>query len=746
MCNYNYKDKKYGDVCTIQDYFQNWDRSIDHLEKINFPKIERLKKLSVDLPLDETGNCIFHSRKITWKSKNLFDLRFLQVWGILKAINDQIISLEKGPVFQDIDFRECFFIGIPPDNYKYNLIAVENIIFDSDLDVQIIFTGSLFDDQIRFSNTHLKSINLDFRDCTFNKAVQINNSTINRISFDESRFQDGLFVTNSIIDGVFECCSVEIKGIFDIIDNDFYKDVFFTESTLEASGINLIDNLFLKRVDFSNLFFDGDVNIANCAFTEEVSFTNTIFQETFSFEANKIHGNLIFRSTTIENKLFLDVVHFSISEKSLEGTIIFEGVNFMNIIESHRAKLLELSRKNLVIIGKGCIKYRVQSEDKLLYLNSNNQPLAIEFAHAFANFFSNSRGLNLGVEIKERDENLIVFFYFSDDNISERDFRESLRENEEDFLGLLTIDPKKVQPTAGKHVISYITSFFSILSAFAKISFSAAAGEWNEKDTSNLLAAISFAKEPMFDIGNLHKLILEKYSMPQIVEYLEITKNVEMKIIKPTFNVKDGGKVNIIEKQIINKYKTKYPDDIFLELISNKKFSKKEQEKILKYFEAISATTKYDKQLNELLVKIKNILDDKLSDKELTELNTYLFQEGKKGNGYMLPKYDAFLSFAEEDGKVAEKLYRKLEKQGLKIWFSRVHLNGGNSIFGVINEAIRRSDHGIVLLSKNTFSDKTHFPIKELHALLNGTMYQGCLLYTSPSPRDLFTSRMPSSA
>ena len=28
----------------------------------------------------------------------------------------------------------------------------------------------------------------------------------------------------------------------------------------------------------------------------------------------------------------------------------------------------------------------------------------------------------------------------------------------------------------------------------------------------------------------------------------------------------------------------------------------------------------------------------------------------------------------------------------------------------------------------------------------NGMMYVGCLLYTSPSPRDLSTARMPSSA
>ena len=35
-------------------------------------------------------------------------------------------------------------------------------------------------------------------------------------------------------------------------------------------------------------------------------------------------------------------------------------------------------------------------------------------------------------------------------------------------------------------------------------------------------------------------------------------------------------------------------------------------------------------------------------------------------------------------------------------------------------------------------------PVASAH--IDGALYHGCLLYTSPSPRDLSTSRMPSSA
>ena len=43
-------------------------------------------------------------------------------------------------------------------------------------------------------------------------------------------------------------------------------------------------------------------------------------------------------------------------------------------------------------------------------------------------------------------------------------------------------------------------------------------------------------------------------------------------------------------------------------------------------------------------------------------------------------------------------------------------------------------------------NDYEHLVMVELERILNQNLNKGCLLYTSPSPRDLSTSRMPSSA
>ena len=86
-------------------------------------------------------------------------------------------------------------------------------------------------------------------------------------------------------------------------------------------------------------------------------------------------------------------------------------------------------------------------------------------------------------------------------------------------------------------------------------------------------------------------------------------------------------------------------------------------------------------------------------------------------------KFHAFLSFAEEDTQTATALYQALSTFGLRVWFSKVHLQTGDSIMGVINGAINQSRAGIALVSHHTFGDDKHFPMLELQSLINGDLY-----------------------
>ena len=82
---------------------------------------------------------------------------------------------------------------------------------------------------------------------------------------------------------------------------------------------------------------------------------------------------------------------------------------------------------------------------------------------------------------------------------------------------------------------------------------------------------------------------------------------------------------------------------------------------------------------------------------------------------------------------IAKKEVEKAEKNGLElIIFSEMFLSGYPP-----EDLVLRSD----------FMEKIEASIDELSNLTsNISIIIGCLLYTSPSPRDSFRSRMPSSA
>jgi len=80
-------------------------------------------------------------------------------------------------------------------------------------------------------------------------------------------------------------------------------------------------------------------------------------------------------------------------------------------------------------------------------------------------------------------------------------------------------------------------------------------------------------------------------------------------------------------------------------------------------------------------------------------------------------KFDAFLSHAKEDQEpIADKLYQVLTANGLKVYYSGSELAVGDSIEGSVDNGLKESRHGIVLLSKTYLAKK--WTLREYKAML----------------------------
>ena len=78
--------------------------------------------------------------------------------------------------------------------------------------------------------------------------------------------------------------------------------------------------------------------------------------------------------------------------------------------------------------------------------------------------------------------------------------------------------------------------------------------------------------------------------------------------------------------------------------------------------------------------------------------------------------WDIFISHASEDKKtVAEPLVTALTDAGLRVWFDRFQLRLGDRLLRSINEGLKQSRFGAVVLSPSFFAK--HWPLQELDGL-----------------------------
>jgi len=86
------------------------------------------------------------------------------------------------------------------------------------------------------------------------------------------------------------------------------------------------------------------------------------------------------------------------------------------------------------------------------------------------------------------------------------------------------------------------------------------------------------------------------------------------------------------------------------------------------------------------------------------------------GNQPVSPTYDVFLSHASEDkAEAAEPLAARLTKAGVRVWLDQFCLTVGDSLRQKIDEGLRKSRYGIVILSHSFFAK--HWPQQELDGL-----------------------------
>jgi hypothetical protein len=487
----------------------------------------------VALPIDVNGACLFHSGELEWKRAH----------DLPGAFRRLVRLLDEHGTERHYDFAEFVFVGSETSTKRggtEHVLRIEDTVFLK----QAHFTAARFHDRVEMARVRFPN-GMGMDGATFPRGLAVTDAYINGAAMSGARFGHTRFVR------------VEFASYA------LFDDARFT-GTAPGGGRSVYfgESVFRGLTNFTGAVFDlhGDSSAAfeHVRFEEFTDFRDTRFNchaefryPTFADIADFIdtgfemvgtsaryagaaaeftgisvtdRGVLTFRSTDPGSKLFAHDVEVTFDHGEPVGTVYFENVNLTSFVNGSRQRLLELAREGRVQIGPGCIKYRVQTSLRTVPVEAGNAPLVVELCQTFANYFSASHGLNLGVEIVSRDRKRVSFFYYTDEDVPEAEFLERLAQAERGLWNLLSAgshDPVLALPGPGGEaperdesaVINAVDGLSAMLGTFFRVGARIAMGRWRETDTRALLGAIRFNEDAAeLRAAALHRTLVARYT------------------------------------------------------------------------------------------------------------------------------------------------------------------------------------------------------------------------------------------
>lgn len=474
---------------------------------------ERFSKFDRSLPIDDFGVCLFHSDDIEWKIKYNFNSRFFEFVEIINLIDDE-----------KYDFSEFIFIDSDRGTFR-----IDGLNINSSVD----FSGAEFRSKVVFKDFQAK--NVEFYKSIFRKQAFFVNCNTMIIKFDHAVMYDLFVMNNCKLDGLISFKYTIFKQLAEFIDVKFNDLTEFNHTTFSYKVVDEYDEpstkfnnvIFQEEVRFHKTNFDCSLEFSGSTFNSNSEFIDVDFSPEWITDFSEIIVNKTLELKGIDKKLFRALVSFRIEEEKIHGQILFNNVNFYYIYGAHKDLLIRLSRINKVVIGENCIKYRHQTEPKTFYSKNKIQRLVIELERTFTKYFIDHNGINLGFEIIERTDEKVSFFFFSDENISDEEFRNKL-EKTNSVMGDYLFNPEliinSIEENEGSEKKNsekglYLKELYTDLAAFnIKIKLNLEHGTISQKDILKLLSASMINSEKVhIDINNYINNTINKYSQNQLL-------------------------------------------------------------------------------------------------------------------------------------------------------------------------------------------------------------------------------------
>jgi len=411
---------------------------------------KKRKVSNLNVPIDDSGLCLFHSKDAAFKEANAAIAQFrilLEAYRLYtKEAKEEVIPF---------DFDEFVFVG---SKSEFAEVGDQTVIDLSDLRFPLPASFRLceFHDEVWFNgSTFGKSV--QFHRCRFAAAAHFENATFDgRVDFSRSVFASDAGFREAEFKGQAYFSDCDFSGATAFNETLFRNAVDFRKSSFERlyfhrvtvekgsnDAITSFEEIEIKdSAEFRDTTFLGELSFKT-AKLQNTEFVDVIFSpnRVTKFDRIQVNGSLMIKSLTEAAKTFGHSVSFDVQADDIKGAVIFENANIFYITQLENLKKLADPAARKVVIGQGCDKYRLRVEFTIP-LEDRWRFLVEELAETFVIYFDwrSVNPIGISCECEYSEEGMLVR-YFADADITQEKFSELIAERVPGFMALLK-DPQ----------------------------------------------------------------------------------------------------------------------------------------------------------------------------------------------------------------------------------------------------------------------------------------------------------------
>lgn len=394
MCKHKYVIGLFQapDTCFLNQVYEEYKKELGKLK----------------LPIDDEGNCLFHSKNEAWKLQNKFELHLERLFSLM--LEDR--------AFKSVDFRGFHFVTKEDKGIKWkNLTTFKSVNL----------CGASFDTSFAIEDCHFGGeLYLDKANILGVWSVENTVFSTNFTAIQGAEFQSNVYMKEVVFHDLFDVQDARFIGQINL-NAVAFKGYAQWDRTIFKSDKNSFSYFQFSiegNATFRETQFHDIVQFENCIFEGDTQFTHTQFKKGVFLTNPTFKANVRFQGISEEDRMFEDELEIVMNTSSFQDAaqLIFENANLIFLDRHTKNKLTDFKAKRLVVLGEGTIVFKVIFEERYDY-NELSELFISDLLQTIRQYFKKRLSKHFEIVMSREESDLIITFH-TDDYVKQEDFKQ----------------------------------------------------------------------------------------------------------------------------------------------------------------------------------------------------------------------------------------------------------------------------------------------------------------------------------